>query len=80
MSQKLVFAKISLKTRYMVRDTMSTLRHMSTSAILIALTLISFNCRATVKSLIHIKHVKNANHLGMFEIENGQTKTSQQVS
>ena len=53
---------------------------MSTSATLIALTLISFNCRATVKSLIHIKHVKNANHLGMFEIENGLTKTSQQVS
>ena len=59
---------------------MSTLRHMSTSATLIAFTLKSFNYRATVKSLIHIKYVKNANHLGMFEIEKGLTKTFQQAS
>ena len=40
---------------------------MSTSATLIALRLKRFNCRTTVKILIHIKYIKNANHLGIVE-------------
>ena len=38
---------------------------MSISATLIALRRKSFNCRTTVKILIHIKYVKNANRLGI---------------
>ena len=41
------------------------LRHIFTSATLIAGRLKSFNCRPTVRILIHIKYVKNANHLGI---------------
>ena len=55
MPQKLVFAKFAI----------SLLRHMPTSATLIALRRKSFNCRTTVKILIHIKYVKNANRLGI---------------
>ena len=38
---------------------------MSTSAALIAFRRKSFNCRSMIKMLIHIKYVKNANHLGI---------------
>ena len=38
---------------------------MSTSTTLIAFRFKTFNCRTTVKILIHIKYVKNANHLGI---------------
>ena len=31
----------------------------------LALRLKSFNCRTTVNNLIHIKYVKNSNHLGI---------------
>ena len=40
---------------------------MSTSAILIAFRLESFNCRTTVNVFIHIKYVKNGDHLGIVQ-------------
>ena len=56
---------------------------MPTCATFLALRLKSFNCRTTVKTLIHIKYVKNANQLGtweLFEMTKGLAKTFQQTS
>ena len=43
---------------------------MSTSTTLIAFGLKGFNCRTRVKSSIHIKYVKNGNHLRI--VQNSQ--------
>ena len=53
---------------YQISNTISLLlRHVSTSATLIAFRFKGFNYRTMVKVLIHIKYAKNVNHLGIVQ-------------
>ena len=53
---------------------------MSTPVTLMAFRLKSFNCRTTVKILLHIKYVKHGNHLEIVRIAKGLAKKSEQTS